>query len=141
MATTRIGVLVGSLSRESINRRLADALASLAPSGFSMRTIRLDDLPLYNRDDDARPPEPVKRLKREIGESDGILFVTPEYNRSIPGTLKNALDHASRPYGQSVGGQAGRRRRRVERRARHVDGAAAPAQHPRLPRHAHARAA
>ena len=102
MATTRIGVLVGSLSRESINRRLADALASLAPSGFSMRTIRIDDLPLYNRDDDARPPEPVKRLKREIGESDGILFVTPEYNRSIPGTLKNALDHASRPYGQSA---------------------------------------
>ena len=102
MTTTRIAVIVGSLSRESINRRLAQALVELAPSNFSLRTLRIDDLPLYNRDDDARPVEAVKRLKREVTEASGVLFVTPEYNRSIPGPLKNALDHGSRPYGHSV---------------------------------------
>jgi chromate reductase len=64
--------------------------------------LQISDLPLYNQDDDDNPAEPVKRLKAEILASDGILFVTPEYNRSMPGVLKNALDHASRPYGQSA---------------------------------------
>jgi len=99
---TNVGVIVGSLSRQSINRRLADALIGLAPADFSMRILRIEDLPLYNYDDDAQPAESVKRFKREVTGSDAIVFVTPEYNRSIPGPLKNALDHASRPYGQSV---------------------------------------
>ena len=102
MTTTRIAVIVGSLSRESINRRLAQALVDLAPSHFSLRVLPIDDLPLYNRDADATPAQSVERLKREVVESEGVLFVTPEYNRSIPGPLKNALDHGSRPHGHSV---------------------------------------
>ena len=97
-----VAVLVGSLRKESLNRRLADALARLAPSDFELRQLRIDDLPPYNQDDDANPAEAVKRLKGEIAASQGLLFVTPEYNRSIPGVLKNALDHASRPYGQNA---------------------------------------
>jgi chromate reductase len=102
MNTTRIAVIVGSLSRESINRKLAQALVELAPSNFSLRVARIDDLPLYNRDDDMRPADAVTRLKKDIAEASGVLFVTPEYNRSIPGALKNALDHGSRPYGHSA---------------------------------------
>jgi chromate reductase len=102
MDTTRIAVVVGSLRKESINRKLALALAQLAPQGFSLEQVRIDDLPLYNQDDDANPAESVKRLKTTLAASQGVIFVTPEYNRSIPGVLKNALDHASRPYGQSA---------------------------------------
>jgi chromate reductase len=102
MNTYRIAVLVGSLRRESLNRQLALALARLAPSEFTFEHVRIDDLPLYNQDDDANPAAAVKRLKGEIAAAQGLLFVTPEYNRSIPGVLKNALDHGSRPYGQSV---------------------------------------
>jgi chromate reductase len=97
-----IAVVVGSLRRESFNRKLATALARLAPSDLAFKQLRIDDLPLYNQDDDANPAEPVKRLKREIAAAHGLLFVTAEYNRSIPGVLKNAIDHASRPYGQSA---------------------------------------
>lgn len=97
-----IAVVVGSLRKDSFNARLADALATLAPDGVRFNRVRIDDLPLYNQDDEQSPPAPVKRLKQEIREADGLLFVTPEYNRSIPGVLKNALDHASRPYGESV---------------------------------------
>lgn len=97
-----IAVIVGSLRQDSFNRRLASALAKLAPPEFSFRQARIDDLPPYNQDNDARPAEAVRRLKREIAAARGLLFVTPEYNRSIPGVLKNAIDHASRPYGQSV---------------------------------------
>jgi chromate reductase len=97
-----IVVLVGSLRRDSFNRKLAHALVALGPSEFTFQQVRLDDLPLYNQDDDGQPAEPVKRLKREIAAAHGLLFVTPEYNRSIPGVLKNAIDHASRPYGQSA---------------------------------------
>lgn len=100
--TLRIAVLVGSLRRESHNRRLADALARMAPQGVQLQQLRIDDLPPYNQDDDAQQPEPVRRLKTEVAASQGLLFVTPEYNRSIPGVLKNAIDHASRPYGQSA---------------------------------------
>ncbi len=98
----QIAVVVGSLRRDSINRKLANALAKLGPSDFSLSQVRLDDLPHYNQDNEATPPEPVKRLKGEIAASQGVLFVTPEYNRSIPGFLKNAIDIASRPYGHSA---------------------------------------
>lgn len=97
-----IAVVVGSLRRDSYNRQLARAVTKLAPPEFSFRDLRIDDLPLYNQDDDERPAEQVKRLKREITAAAGLLFVTPEYNRSIPGVLKNAIDQASRPYGQNA---------------------------------------
>ncbi len=101
MARTRIAVIVGSLRKESFNRQLADALPALAPD-VEFTQLRIDDLPAYNQDDDAHPAASVTRLKGEITAADGLVFVTPEYNRSIPGVLKNALDHASRPYGQSA---------------------------------------
>lgn len=102
MQQTQIAVIVGSLRRDSFNRKLASAMAKLAPPTFSFKQIEIGDLPLYNQDDDANPAAPVKRLKAEIAAAKGLLFVTPEYNRSIPGVLKNAIDHASRPYGQSA---------------------------------------
>ena len=104
MSQYPIAVVFGSLRKDSFNRKLATALAQLAPPEFSFKQVKIDDLPLYNQDDDARPAETVKRLKAEIIAARGLLFVTPEYNRSIPGVLKNAIDHASRPYGQSVWG-------------------------------------
>jgi chromate reductase len=97
-----IGIIVGSLRKDSFNRKLSAALVKLAPKELTFRQIAIHDLPLYNQDDDANPDPSVRRLKAEIAASDAILFVTPEYNRSIPGVLKNALDHASRPYGESV---------------------------------------
>jgi chromate reductase len=102
MIDYRIGVVIGSLRRDSFNRKLADAIVKLGPPEFSFTQLEIGDLPLYNQDDDGNPADQVKRLKAAITESDGILFVTPEYNRSMPGVLKNALDHASRPYGQSA---------------------------------------
>lgn len=102
MGQIQIGVIVGSLRKESFNRKLANAIAKLAPPEFSFHFIEIGDLPLYNQDQDSNPPEAAKRLKSEIKGSQGLLFCTPEYNRSIPGVLKNALDHASRPYGQSA---------------------------------------
>lgn len=97
-----IAVIVGSLRRESFNHRFADALIRLAPAGFSFRHVGIGDLPLYNQDDDQNPAAQVTRLKNDIRSASGVIFVTPEYNRSIPGVLKNALDLGSRPYGQSV---------------------------------------
>jgi chromate reductase len=102
MTDYRVGVVIGSLRRDSFNRKLADAIVKLGPPEFSFTQLEIGDLPLYNQDDDGNPADQVKRLKAEITESDGILFVTPEYNRSMPGVLKNALDHASRPYGESA---------------------------------------
>lgn len=102
MRKYQIAVVVGSLRKDSLNRKLADAVAKLAPLDFSFQQIEIGDLPLYNQDDDGDPADAVKRLKSDILAAQGVLFVTPEYNRSIPGVLKNALDHASRPYGQSV---------------------------------------
>ncbi|MFZ2224278.1 MAG: NAD(P)H-dependent oxidoreductase [Candidatus Deferrimicrobium sp.] len=98
----RIAVIVGSLRKDSFNRKLAGAIVRLAPSEFSFKQVQIDDLPLYNQDDDTNQAESVKRLKAEITDSHGLLFVTPEYNRSMPGVLKNAIDNASRPYGQSA---------------------------------------
>lgn len=102
MSNYKIAVVVGSLRKDSINRKLATAIVKLAPTEFSFEQIEIGDLPLYNQDDDANPADSVKRLKSKILAAQGLLFLTPEYNRSIPGVLKNALDHASRPYGQSV---------------------------------------
>ena len=102
MSQTKIAVIVGSLRKDSFNRKLATALAALAPADFTFEQVRIDDLPLYNQDDDGAPPAEVTRLKETIQSAQGLLFLTPEYNRSIPGVLKNAIDHASRPYGQSV---------------------------------------
>ena len=102
MPSYHIAVIVGSLRRDSFNRKLADAMVRLAPADCSFEQLQIGDLPLYNQDDDAHPVEAVKRLKAAIGAAHGLLFVTAEYNRSIPGVLKNAIDHASRPYGQSA---------------------------------------
>ena len=102
MSQYPIAVVVGSLRRDSFNRKLATALAKLAPPEFSFDQVEIGDLPLYNQDDDASQAESVKRLKGQIKAARGVMFVTAEYNRSIPGVLKNAIDHASRPYGESV---------------------------------------
>lgn len=102
MTQYEIGILVGSLRRDSYNRKLANAISKLGPRQCSFSLLQIDDLPLYNQDDDANPAPPVQRLKNAIRATHGILFVTPEYNRSMPGVLKNAIDHASRPYGQSA---------------------------------------
>ena len=102
MASTQIAVVVGSLRRDSFNRKLAEGLIRLAPADVSFKHVQIGDLPLYNQDDDANQADAVKRMKSEISASQGVLFVTAEYNRSIPGVLKNAIDHASRPYGHSA---------------------------------------
>jgi len=97
-----IAVIVGSLRKDSLNKHLADGLVKLAPAEFSFTKAEIGNLPLYNQDDDDHPVPAVIRMKDAVRDSDGLLFVSPEYNRSIPGVLKNALDHGSRPYGQSV---------------------------------------
>ena len=102
MSQTKIAVIVGSLRRDSYNRKLAGALAKLGPPDFTFQELQIADLPHYCQDDDGTPTAAVKRFKSEIAASDGLLFVTPEYNRSVPGVLKNAIDLASRPYGQSA---------------------------------------
>lgn len=98
----KIAVLVGSLRRDSFNRKLAQALAKLAGDAAVFDYPRLDDLPLYNQDFDDDYPSRCKQFKQQIANADAVLFVTPEYNRSIPGVLKNAIDIASRPYGTSA---------------------------------------
>jgi chromate reductase len=102
MSLYTIAVVVGSLRRESFNRKLAHAVAILGPPDFTFEQVQIDDLPLYNQDDDAHQAPLVLRMKAEILKAHGLLFITPEYNRSIPGVLKNAIDHGSRPYGKSV---------------------------------------
>ena len=102
MAQYQIAVVVGSLRKDSFNLKLANAIAKLAPPEFSFVHLEIGDLPLYNQDDDANPAASVTRIKGQIAASQGVLFLTPEYNRSFPGVLKNAIDHASRPYGQSA---------------------------------------
>ncbi|WHZ18991.1 MAG: Chromate reductase [Rhodanobacteraceae bacterium] len=103
-----IAVLVGSLRKESINKKLAHALEKIAGDRAEFRRIRIDDLPLYNQDFDGGYPAVCKRLKDDTHACDAVLFVTPEYNRSIPGVLKNAIDIASRPWGtNSFAGKPG----------------------------------
>ena len=104
MSNLTIGVIVGSLRKASFNRQLAHALVGLLPTGVEARFIDIGELPLYNQDLDGNLPEPVQRFKAEVAGVDAVLFVTPEYNRGMPGVLKNAIDWGSRPYGQSVWG-------------------------------------
>ncbi|HEX5160851.1 MAG TPA: NAD(P)H-dependent oxidoreductase [Steroidobacteraceae bacterium] len=98
----QIGYVIGSLRKDSWNRKLANALIRLGPPDFNFKELRIGDLPLYDQDDDRSQAPEVQRLKSELRAVDAVMFVTPEYNRSIPGVLKNALDHASRPYGQNA---------------------------------------
>jgi len=100
----KIAVIIGSIRRDSFNRKLADAIVRLAPPDFTFRQSQISDLPLYNQDDDENQAASVQRLKSEIKEAQGLLFVTPEHNRTIPSALKNALDHGARPHGQNVWG-------------------------------------
>jgi chromate reductase, NAD(P)H dehydrogenase (quinone) len=97
----KIAILVGSIRAGSINKQLARAIVRLAPAQWSYEYIDIHDLPLYNQDEEGTPSPQASRLKERIAAADGLLFVTPEYNRSIPGVLKNAIDIASRPYGKN----------------------------------------
>jgi chromate reductase, NAD(P)H dehydrogenase (quinone) len=102
MGSYQVGYLVGSLAKGSINRQLARALVRLAPEGLAMNEIPFGDLPLYSYDYDADFPPAAREFKEAVAAAEAILFVTPEYNRSIPGALKNAIDWGSRPYGQNA---------------------------------------
>ncbi|WJF91827.1 NAD(P)H-dependent oxidoreductase [Paraburkholderia bonniea] len=97
-----IAVIVGSIRQDSINKQLARALTSLAPADFSFDFVEIGTLPLYSQDYDANFPEVARQFKQKIEAASGLLFVTPEYNRSIPGVLKNALDWGSRPWGKNA---------------------------------------
>jgi chromate reductase, NAD(P)H dehydrogenase (quinone) len=101
MTTYHVGFLVGSIARASINRLLAKALTRLAPPELRLTEIAFRDLPIYSYDYDADFPPVAREFKKALAEVDAVLFVTPEYNRSIPGGLKNAIDWASRPWGQN----------------------------------------
>src|SRR5829696_438998 len=101
MAHFKVGYFVGSLATASINRKLAQALTRFAPAQIEMAEIPIKDLPLYSYDYDADFPPAARAFKQALADVDAVLFVTPEYNRSIPGGLKNAIDWASRPYGQN----------------------------------------
>lgn len=103
MAARKIAVIVGSLRKQSLNRKMAQVLMALAPPLLSCEIVEIGDLPLYNPDhEEGSPPAPWAAFREKMRAFDGVLFVTPEYNRSIPGALKNAIDVGSRPYGQSV---------------------------------------
>lgn len=102
MATRRVAVLVGSLRRDAFTRRVAEALRTLQPAGLDLHIVEIRDLALYDQDLEASPPPAWIDFRDRIRKSDAVLFVTPEYNRSIPGGLKNAIDVGSRPYGQSA---------------------------------------
>jgi chromate reductase, NAD(P)H dehydrogenase (quinone) len=101
-ARWNVAVLVGSLRKESFNRKMANALIGMAPPSLALEIVEIRSLPLYNQDDDANPPAASAAFKARIQQADAALFVTPEYNRSVPGLLKNAIDVASRPYGKSA---------------------------------------
>lgn len=103
----KIAVIVGSLRKQSLNRKMAHELISLSPSSLTLEIIEIGDLPLYNQDldDENTPPVAWTKFREQINTYQGVLFVTPEYNRSVPGVLKNAIDVGSRPYGQSVWGK------------------------------------
>jgi chromate reductase len=98
----KIAIIVGSLRKDSLNRKVARSICGLRNDNLDCAMIEIGDLPLYNQDLDANPPEQWTRFRREVGAADGVLFCSPEYNRSVPGVLKNAIDVGSRPYGQSV---------------------------------------
>ena len=97
-----VAVFIGSLRKDSWNRKMANALAAIAPATLKLSVVEIGQLPLFNQDFEANPPQAVKDLKQRVKAADAVLFVTPEYNRSVPGVLKNAIDVASRPYGDSA---------------------------------------
>lgn len=98
----KIAVLIGSLRKDSINRKVANNLIKLAPESLKLEILEIADLPMYNQDLDAKPPQEWVDFKKRLNGYDGVIFVTPEYNRSVPAVLKNAIDVGSRPYGQSA---------------------------------------
>ena len=102
MTRHRIAILVGSLRKDSINRKIGRSICAFADEMLDCSIVEIGNLPLYNQDSDANPPAEYVAFRRTIAEADGVLFVSPEYNRGIPGVLKNAIDVGSRPYGQSV---------------------------------------
>src|SRR5690349_20761421 len=102
MNTYKIAVIVGSLRKESYNLKMAKTLISLAPEVLSLELLPIGDLPLYNEDLEKSLPEQWRNFREQLKTFDGILFVTPEYNRSVPAVLKNAIDVGSRPYGKSA---------------------------------------
>ncbi|MCE3255743.1 MAG: NADPH-dependent reductase family protein [Rickettsiaceae bacterium] len=101
MTKFKVAIIVGSLRKDSMNLKLAKALAKLGQDKFEAKFLQIGDLPLFNQDLEANFPESATRLKNDIAASDAVLFVTPEYNRGMPGPLKNALDWCSRPYGKN----------------------------------------
>ena len=101
MGTRKIAVIIGSLRKESFNRKVAKTLMLLAPPTLDLEIVEIGQLAMYNQDDDDNPPPTYLEFREKIKSVDGVLFVTPEYNRSIPGVLKNAIDVGSRPYGAS----------------------------------------
>jgi chromate reductase, NAD(P)H dehydrogenase (quinone) len=102
MATRKVAVIVGSLRKESFTRKVAKTIMLLAPPTLEMEIVEIGQLPLYNQDDDDNPPPTYTEFREKIKQFDGVLFCTPEYNRSVPGALKNAIDVGSRPYGHSA---------------------------------------
>lgn len=100
--TRKVAVIVGSLRKDSFSRKVAQALAAAAPPGLSFHIVEIGDLPFLDQDLEATPPAQWTRFRDEVKAADAILFVTPEYNRSVPGVLKNAIDVGSRPYGQGA---------------------------------------
>ncbi|HYI79020.1 MAG TPA: NAD(P)H-dependent oxidoreductase, partial [Chryseolinea sp.] len=101
MKKYNIAVLVGSLRKESYNLKVAKALMKIAPESLSLELVKIGDLPMYNEESDANPPEQYTAFREKIKSCDGVLFLTPEYNRSVPAVLKNAIDVGSRPYGKN----------------------------------------
>jgi chromate reductase len=98
----RVAVIIGSLRKDSLNRKMANNLIGLAPSSLKLEILEIGNLSMYNQDLDNEPPREWVEFKKRLKGYDGVLFVTPEYNRSVPGVLKNAIDIGSRPYGQSA---------------------------------------
>jgi chromate reductase len=98
----KIAIIVGSLRKDSLNRKVARSICAIRNDNLDCSMVEIGDLPLYNQDLDGAPPEQWVRFRQQVAEADGVLFVSPEYNRGIPGVLKNAIDVGSRPYGESV---------------------------------------
>ena len=98
----KIAIIVGSLRKESLNRKVARSICAIRYDNLDCSMIEIGDLPLYNQDLDGNPPEQWRRFREQVAAADGVLFCSPEYNRGVPGVLKNAIDVGSRPYGQSV---------------------------------------
>ena len=102
MTRHKIAILVGSLRKDSMNRKVSRSICAFSSQVLDCNIVEIRDLPLYDQDSDANPPEQYVRFREQIAAVDGVLFCTPEYNRGVPGVLKNAIDVGSRPYGKSV---------------------------------------